>query len=75
MEISAELLEKAKNGHPEFQGLYEEHMALKQKVDELGKLKFLTTEQEIERKQHQKQKLIIKDKIGVIISQYEASLH
>jgi uncharacterized protein YdcH (DUF465 family) len=35
----------------------------------MNKSKFLTAEQELEKKQHQKQKLILKDKMEAILSQ------
>ena len=35
----------------------------------MNKTKFLTTEEEVEKKQHQKQKLVLKDKMEVILSQ------
>ena len=56
MQIDPELLEKIQKENEEFKKLYEEHTQLKQKVEELNKMKFLTVEQEMEKKQHQKQK-------------------
>ncbi|NIQ00276.1 MAG: DUF465 domain-containing protein [Nitrospinaceae bacterium] len=75
MEIKTELLEKIKKDNPEFKKLIEEHALLKSKVEELNKLKFLTAEQEIEKKTTQKKKLRMKDRLDEILSQYESTLH
>ena len=75
MDINSELLGKIQNENEEFKALFEEHNLLKQKVDELNKLKFLTGEQEIEKKKHQKEKLKTKDRLEQIVSEYESRLH
>ena len=75
MEIDPELLAKIKSENEEFKKLYEEHTVLKNKVEELNKMKFLSGEQEIEKKKHQKQKLKNKDRLEEILSTYQAHLH
>ncbi|UCD11568.1 MAG: hypothetical protein JSU88_00265 [Nitrospinaceae bacterium] len=75
MEINGELLEKILENNNEFKKLYAEHADLKERVEELNKLKFLTPEQEMEKKQHQKQKLKAKDRLDEILKEYEATLH
>ncbi len=50
MEINTQLLDKIQNENEEFKKLFAEHNLLKQKVGELNKLKFLTGDQEIEKK-------------------------
>lgn len=75
MEINPQLLEKIKNENEEFKKLYEEHTILKTRVEELNKMKFLSGEQEIEKKKHQKQKLKNKDRLEEILSTYQAHLH
>ncbi|MEK9629547.1 MAG: DUF465 domain-containing protein [Nitrospinota bacterium] len=75
MDINPELLEKVQKENEEFRGLYEEHSSLKQKVEELNKLKIITPEQEIEKKKHQKQKLSLKDRMEEILSQYQSTIH
>jgi len=72
MEINPELLGKIQNENEEFKKLFEEHNFLKQKVGELNKLKFLTGEQEIEKKKHQKEKLKTKDRLEQILSEYQS---
>jgi len=69
MEIKTEVLNKILNSSDDFKRLYAEHSELKLKIDDLNKTKFLTTEEEVEKKQHQKQKLVLKDKMEAILSQ------
>jgi len=75
MEVDQGLLEKAKKDNPEFKKLFDEHLELKNKIDDLNKLKYLSAEQEIEKKTIKKQKLKNKDRMDEIISQYKTSLH
>ncbi|MCH8209366.1 MAG: DUF465 domain-containing protein [Nitrospinae bacterium] len=75
MEVDQGLLEKAKKDNPEFKKLFDEHLELKNKVDDLNKLKYLSAEQEIEKKTIKKQKLRYKDRMDQIISEYKTSLH
>ncbi len=75
MEVDQGLLEKAKKDNPEFKKLFDEHLELKNKVDDLNKLKYLSAEQEIEKKTIKKQKLKYKDRMDQIISEYKTSLH
>ncbi|TDJ48917.1 MAG: DUF465 domain-containing protein [Nitrospina sp.] len=75
MEINQDLLEKVKTSNNEFRKLYDEHLTLKSRVEELNKMKFLTPEQEIEKKTIQKKKLQQKDRMNEIVGEYEASLH
>ncbi len=72
MEINPELLDKIQNDNEEFKKLFAEHNSLKQKVVELNKLKFLSGEQELEKKKHQKEKLKAKDRLEQILSEYES---
>jgi len=75
MEINPQLLDKIQNDNEEFKKLYAEHNLLKQKVGELNKLKFLSGDQEVEKKKHQKEKLKTKDRLEQIISEYESQAH
>ncbi|MEE9258740.1 MAG: DUF465 domain-containing protein [Nitrospinaceae bacterium] len=75
MEIENDLLEKVKSKSEEFKKLFEEHSSLKSRVEELNKLRFLSTEQEMEKKKIQVHKLKLKDKMAEIASQYQANLH
>ena len=75
MEIDLGLLEKLKDENQEFKKLYEEHTKLKNRVEELNALKFLSPEQKNEKKTIQKQKLKTKDRLDEILSKHQASLH
>lgn len=75
MEINPDLLEKIQNENEEFKKLYKEHTVLKNKVEELNKMKFLSGEQEVEKKKHQKEKLKTKDRLEEILGAYQAHLH
>ena len=69
MKIKKETLKKILNSDVNFERLHSEHTDLKLKIDNLNKIKFPTAHEEIEKKQHQKQKLILKDKMEGILSQ------
>ena len=75
MEINPQLLDKIQNENEEFKKLFAEHNLLKQKVGELNKLKFLSGDQEIEKKKHQKEKLKTKDRLEQILSEYQSQTH
>jgi len=69
MEIEKETLDKILNSSVDFKRLYAEHSELKLKIGNMNKSKFLTAEEEVEKKRNQKQKLILKDKMEAILSQ------
>ena len=69
MEIGKETFEKVLNSDSNFELLYSKHSKLELKIEGLNKIKYPTPHEEIEKKQHQKQKLILKDKMEVILSQ------
>jgi hypothetical protein len=71
MEIDPEFLKKVMNDNSEFKVLYNQHSKLKSQVEELNSLKFMTTEQEVEKKQHQKEKLLLKDQLEKILKDYQ----
>ena len=75
MEINQDLLKKVRTGNDEFRKLYDEHLSLKSRVEELNKMKYLTPEQEMEKKTIQKKKLQQKDRMNEIVGEYEANLH
>ena len=69
MEIEKEVFDKIMNSNTNFKRLYTKHSELKLKIDDMNKSKFLTGKEELEKKQHQKQKLVLKDKMEAILSQ------
>jgi len=73
MEIDPTLLEKVQGENEEFKKLYQEHLDLKVRVEELNKMNFLSPEQELEKKTVQKQKLKGKDRMSQILEQYQGS--
>ncbi len=73
MEIDPTLLEKVQGENEEFKKLYQKHLDLKHRVEELNKMNFLSPEQELEKKTVQKQKLRGKDRMIEIIEQFQAS--
>jgi uncharacterized protein YdcH (DUF465 family) len=75
MEIDPMLVEKLSSENEEFKKLYKEHTDLKHRVEELNKMKFLSAEQELEKKTIQKQKLKLKDRLDIILNENHSTLH
>ena len=69
MEIAKEVFNKILKSNINFENLYSEHSRLELKIESLNKVKYPTPLEEIEKKQHQKQKLVLKDKMELILSQ------
>jgi uncharacterized protein YdcH (DUF465 family) len=70
-EIDDALLERVKLENVEFCRLLEEHLQYEAQLAFYNDLRFLTAEQELERKRLQKLKLQGKDRMFVIIRQYQ----
>ena len=69
MEIEKETLEKILNSDINFERLHSEHSKLELKIEDLNKIKSPTAHEEIEKKLHQIQNLILKDKMELILNQ------
>ena len=69
MKIREETLDTILNSNINFKRLYSAHLKLKTKIKDLNKKKFPTTTESAQKKQHQKQKLILKDKMEAILIQ------
>jgi len=69
VEIKKEVLDTILKSDINFKRLYSAHSKLKIKIKDLNKTKFPTTTEATQKKQHQKQKLILKDKMEAILSQ------
>ncbi|MBI5196852.1 MAG: DUF465 domain-containing protein [Nitrospirae bacterium] len=67
-----EILQKE---NEEYKKLEEEHKVLKQRLAEIDKIKYLTPEDEIERKKIQKKKLAQKDRMAEIIREYKKKVN
>lgn len=66
-----EIAEILKKQDEEYEKLYVEHKNLEQILADIDKNKYLTPEQEIERKKIQKQKLFKKDSMAKLIMEYK----
>lgn len=63
------LIEQVKREDTEFRRLLDEHQRYETQLDTYAGLRFLTTEQEMERKRLQKLKLLGKDRMIAILQQ------
>jgi uncharacterized protein YdcH (DUF465 family) len=63
-----ELLQKLAEGNPELKKLYDEHMFLEEQVKDFESRKYLSTLEEMEKKNLQKKKLFGKDRIQKILA-------
>jgi uncharacterized protein YdcH (DUF465 family) len=60
-----------RNGSEEYKKLEMEHRRLEQSLETINKKKHLTTEEELEKKKIQKQKLQYKDRMAELIREYK----
>ncbi len=67
----AEISEILKEQNEEYKKLYTEHKGLERILAEINKSRYLTPEQEMERKKIQKQKLRKKDNMAELIRGYK----
>jgi uncharacterized protein YdcH (DUF465 family) len=68
-----EIVEFLKKENEEFRRLSEEHRNLDALLVEIDNRKYLTPEEEVERKKIQKQKLLKKDKMAELVREYKKS--
>lgn len=69
-ETEAQLFARLKEEHAEFGRLAEKHQEYDQKIGDLNRIYYLTSEQERKRKELQKMKLTVKDQMYAIMRQY-----
>ena len=75
MEIDDDtLIEQLQQMHTEFRQLMEEHLQYEQQLEAFNKLRYLTSEQEIEKKRVQKIKLRGKDRMAEILKEHKSRL-
>ena len=67
----AEVVDILRNENEEYKKLEEEHQKLNEYLDEMSKKKYLSSEEEIEKKKLQKKKLHYKDKLAQLIREYK----
>ena len=66
-----EIIDNLRNENDEFRKLEDEHKRLEITLADIDKKKYLTAEEEIERKNIQKQKLQFKDKMAELVKGYK----
>jgi uncharacterized protein YdcH (DUF465 family) len=66
-----EIVEFLKKENDEFRRLSEEHRNLDELLVEIDDRKYLTPEEEVERKKIQKQKLLKKDRMAELVREYK----
>jgi uncharacterized protein len=68
------LIEHLKQTNPEFRQLMDEHLQFERQLEEFNNLRYLTSEQELEKKRVQKIKLRGKDRMAEILKEHKARL-
>lgn len=68
-----EVIDRLKQENETFRKLHEEHHNLDALLTEIDRKVYLTTEEEIERKKMQKQKLAMKDKMAEMVREFRKS--
>jgi uncharacterized protein len=68
-----QIAEALKRENEEYQKLSQEHKKLDEWLDELSKKRYLTPEEDIEKKKKQKEKLYKKDRMAELIRNYKKS--
>jgi uncharacterized protein len=68
-ETDAQLYARLQETDPEFRRLAEKHRELDRKIGEFDRIYYLTSEQERKRKDLQKQKLALKDRLYTLMRQ------
>jgi uncharacterized protein YdcH (DUF465 family) len=69
------LIEHLKETNPEFRRLMEEHLQYERQLEAFNKLRYLTSEQELEKKRVQKIKLRGKDRMAEILKEHKVRLN
>ena len=67
----AEISSILRNKSEEYKKIEDEHRKLEQSLDEINKKKYLSPDEEVERKKIQKQKLYCKDRMARLIRAYK----
>ena len=65
-----EIISNLRSKSDEFRKIEEEHRKLDRDLEEMNKKRYLTPEEEIEKKKVQKQKLQYKDRMAELIREY-----
>jgi len=71
--VEAALIDQASRENEEFRQLLEAHRVYEEQLNAFNEPTYLTSDQELERKRLQKLKLLGKDRMMAILSQYASS--
>jgi len=66
----AEIISTLRTESDEFKKLEEDHRKLEETLNEISRKKYLTTEEEVQKKQIQKQKLQFKDRMAQLVREH-----
>ncbi len=66
-----EIVEILKQDNEEFKRLYQEHRELDTQLGDMIKKPYLTSEEEVEKKRMQKEKLLKKDRMAELVREYK----
>jgi len=69
------LIEHLKETNPEFRQLMQEHLQYERQLEEVNKLRYLSSEQELEKKRVQKIKLRGKDRMAEFLKEHKSRLN
>jgi len=72
MDIKSSTVKQLLSENDSFRKLYEEHLKYERQLEELGKARYLTPEQELQRKTIQKLKLNGKDRMSRLVRQAQS---
>lgn len=68
--IQDKLVEKLMEENSEFRWLVKQHSALDKKIEEYNKQRYISTDEELEKKNLQKKKLILKERLTDMLKHY-----
>lgn len=71
-ERDLDLIRELAPANPELDQLYSEHLELEKQLEEFDQRRYLTPEEQVERKRLQKTKLAGRDRIEAILAAYRA---
>jgi uncharacterized protein YdcH (DUF465 family) len=69
-----EIIDVLRRENEDFKKIEAEHRSLDEKIAEMDKNRYLSTDEEIKRKKLQKQKLAMKDQIAEYVRNYKKAL-
>ncbi|RJQ21758.1 MAG: DUF465 domain-containing protein [Nitrospiraceae bacterium] len=67
----ADIIAVLRSENEEFRRLEDEHRTMEKTLDEMNKKRYLTADEEVDKKKMQKQKLHCKDRMAELIREYK----